>query len=143
MHEVANKRRFANHEEFLNSLSKTVKARYIELFDYLDKNGFTKKLETTGYSIKITNSWGKLTPFIWIIGGGNVKDPETIIMPYDFLSGVDESLKAKMRIEILNMDAPVKNNPKRDKWVLSASTTAENMSEFIAILETVKEIRKS
>jgi len=141
MHDVINKRRFANHEEFLNSLSKTVKARYIELFDYLDKNGFTKNLETTGYSIKVTNSWGKLTPIIWIIGGGNVKNPESIIMPYDFLSGVDETLKNKMRVEILNMESYVKNNPKRDKWELSASTTAENMKEFIAILEKVREIK--
>jgi hypothetical protein len=141
MDNFINNRRFRNHEEFIDSLSATVKTRYIELFNYLDSNGFTKKLETTGYSVKIANSWGKLTPFIWIIGGGNVRDAETIIMPYDFLTGIDESLKAKMRTEILSADFPVKNNPKRDKWVLSASTTSENMNEFIAILENIRKIR--
>jgi len=102
------KRRYSNERDFLNSLGKTVREFYLNIFDFCDENGLKRKLETTGYSVKFVKYKGQYTPIFWMIGGGEVQDAETIILPYDMMTGFTDEQIANYKLGIWRLDFYIK-----------------------------------
>jgi hypothetical protein len=132
-----NKRKYANHTEFMESFDEPIiKDLYLSLIKHCDDNGLEKKLEITGYSVKTTNNDGKSIPLFWAVGGGDVWDANTIVIPYSHVKGISDDIVAAYKSEIGKLPS-FRAAGNWHKWQMTAKSSEAEMQMFLAVISNI------